>query len=234
MIPIIAIANLINGLVSTILAIQIYTHFHRRGVVSYSTISGYQHFILLYAALSIMWLLYATPGLLVTNLFIIMVLQSIADVFVYIVAMIGAQISFFALNQKNIGTIVSGVIGSLGIFYIIGRIFSPFPHVREIVYPYVYWHPNIPFWMQMMTGIVASIIAVIFIGTFLVLGFRAHDNTIVFRRSLFLASGMFGLLLASLFFFIYAQGSFISTTLASIFGIGGLWIMMKGIQLEES
>ena len=233
MIPIIAIANLVNGIVSTFLAIHIYIHYRRRNSTDYSIISGYRHFIFLYIALSVMWFLYATPGLLVTNLFIIMVFQSIADLFVYVVAILGIQISFFALNRKSVGTIISGIIGTLGVFYVIGRIFNPFPHAREEIYPYVYWHPIIPLWLQAMTGVVASIVAMIFICTFFILGYRARGNNAVFRRSMFLASGMLGLLLASLLFFIYAQGSFISTTLSSVFGIGGLWLMAKGIKLDE-
>jgi hypothetical protein len=162
-----------------------------------------------------------------------MVLQSIADLLVYAVAIIAVQISFYAMNRQNAGTVISVMLGASAIVYVFGRMFFPFPHIREVIPPYVYWHADIPAWLQMMTGAVALLGSVVFVVTFVVLGFRARANSTVYRRSLFLAGGMTCLFFASLIFFIFATGGFFLTLFASVLGIAGLLFMLNGIPYRD-
>jgi hypothetical protein len=231
MIPIIAISNLINGLISALLAARIY--IRRRHITDSGAKHGVTLFLYLYTAMTIMWFLYATPGLLVQNLFAIMVLQSIGDVLVYVTAILGLKIAFVALQRSDIGSILSTYLGAMVVVYIVGRIIYPFPHVQEIIYPYVYWHPHIPLWMQVMTGVVAICGSATFIVVFLMLGMRAKKNMLVYRRSYYLAGGMTCLFAASLIFFVFATGGFILTTGASLFGIIGLVLMLEGIPFHH-
>lgn len=191
-------------------------------------------FVWLYLAMAIMWFLYATPGLLLENLTIIMITQSLADFIVYIVSLISVQITFYTLRKQNLGTIVSLLIFTASIIYFLGRAYAPLPHIREAIYPYVYWRADIPLWLPMMTGVVAALSSILFIATFLSLGYKARQNAIVFKRSLYLASGMTCLLLASVVYFVVPIGRLFSVFGASLLGIGGLIIVLQGIPFHHN
>ncbi|MFA7286069.1 MAG: hypothetical protein WC052_00145 [Patescibacteria group bacterium] len=232
MIPIIAIANLINGILSAFLTLRLYIRYRLRASENYPT-AGVRYFIAFYATLTILWLLYATPGLVTNNLTLIMFFQSLADLGVLVGAMIGIQIACFALNKKNIGILASIVIVTCGLVYVTGLLFSHPPSIQELVPPYVYWHPATPQWLRVMNGIVAAFGSLTFIITFAVLGFKTKTNELVRRRSFLLATGMFFLFLASLVFFVFATSGFMLTFTASILGIAGLFFMLRGIPYRD-
>jgi|GEM_PF-1489010 len=231
MIPIIAIANLINGLIAATIAVLLFIRYRRR-IKEGRPIKGISYFILFYASVAIMWLLYATPGLITPNLYTIMVLQSFADIFVYMSAIIGILISFTALNKKDTGSIIAIIMGTATLIYALGRIFNAKPHIQEVIPPYVYWHPDSSLWLLVLTGLVASASSLTFIITFIVLGYRAKNNYLIYRRSLYLSAGMSCMFLASLIFFVMATGGFVLTMAASIFGIIGLILMLQGIHTD--
>lgn len=228
MIPIIAITNLINGIISALLMARLYARY-KKSAPTGGRSEGVKYFIAFYACIAIMWLLYATPGLLVSNLYIIMILQSMGDVFVYLGSIIAIQIAFLALNRRGAGTIISIGMATAALVYILGRVLNPRPHILAQVPPYVYWHADIPSWLATMTGLVVATSSVIFITTFVVLSWQARNNAEVFRRSMSLASGMLLLFTASLIFFVFTSGGFASALTASLLGIAGLLITIRGI-----
>lgn len=200
--------------------------------VTDSVPTGTHYFIALYVSMAAMWLLYATPGLLVTDLFFITVFQSMADILVYISAAFGVLIACYALRRNNLGVILVGTISGVAVVYFLERLAQPYPLV-EVITPYVYWHSNSAPWLQIMTGVVAALGALLFIVTFLTLGFRARANHTVFRRSLYLAGGMAFLFFASIAFFIFTTGGFIFALTSSILGIAGLFLMLRGIPYHK-
>ncbi|MFA5954177.1 MAG: hypothetical protein WC817_01400 [Patescibacteria group bacterium] len=232
MIPIIAIANLVNGILSAFLTLRLYMRYRVRASENYPT-AGVRYFIALYFVFTILWLLYSTPGLVTNDLTWIMVFQSLADLFVLIGAMVGLQIACFALNKSNLAAMLSIVIAACGVAYIFGLAFSHPPSIREVIPPYVYWHPATPNWLRVMNGIVAAVGSLTFIITFAVLGLRVKSNAVVRRRSFFLATGMFFLFLASLIFFLFATDGFALTMIASLLGIAGLFSMLRGIPYRD-
>jgi len=232
MIPIIAIANLVNGFISALLVVRLYARYRRRRRARLPVV-GVGYFLVFYLSVAVLWLLYATPGLLVTDTYLIMVLQSLADVFVYVASIVLIQISFYAMNRQNIGVVLSFMSGTTAIVYVLGKIIYAAPHVREVIPPYVYWHPGTPVWLQVMTGIISGLSATIFISTFVSLGFRARSNAAVSQRSLYLAGGATFLFVATLAFFIFSTGGFLLTFVASIFGIIGLFLMLHGVPYRD-
>ena len=228
MIPIIAIANLTNGIISALLAARLYARY-KKSMPSGQRSEGVRYFIAFYTCIAIMWLLYATPGLVVSDLYLIMILQSLGDVLVYVGSIIAVQIAFLALNRRGAGTIVSIGLATTALVYILGRVLNPHSHIVSEVAPYIYWHADIPGWLAIMTGLAAAVSSVIFITTFVMLSWRARDNADVFRRSMSLASGMLLLFAASLIFFVFSTGGFIPAMTASLLGIAGLLITLRGI-----
>jgi hypothetical protein len=228
MIPIIAIANLINGIISALLTARLYAR-HSQDVRLKRASAGVRYFIAFYACLTAMWFLYATPGLLVSDPYLIMVLQSAADVLVYVESIIAVQIAAFALNRRGVGIVIAIGMTTSALIYILGRMLNPRPHISTIMSPYIYWRADLPGWLPLMTGLVAALSSIIFISTFMILSWRARDNIEVFHRSLCLAGGMFLLFAASLTFFVFSTGGFIPTMIASLLGITGLLITLRGI-----
>lgn len=228
LIPIIAIANLTNGIISALLVARLYARYKKNMPMGQQS-EGVRYFIAFYICLTIMWLLYAAPGLLVSDLYLIMILQSAGDILVYVGSIVAIQIAFLALNRRGAGTIISIGMATAALIYVLGRVLNSHPHIISVAPPYVYWYADIPSWLAIMTGLVAAVSSVIFITTFVMLSWRARNNVGVFRRSMSLASGMLLLFAASLIFFVFSTGGFISATTASLLGIAGLLISLHGI-----
>ncbi|PJE75951.1 hypothetical protein COV04_02245 [Candidatus Uhrbacteria bacterium CG10_big_fil_rev_8_21_14_0_10_48_11] len=232
MLPIIAIANLVNGVLSGFLTLRLYRRYQRR-MREHTPPAGVQYFIAFYFVLTIVWLLYSTPGLITTNLTWIMVFQSLADLFVLVGAAVVLNIVCFALHKPNLAVMLSLVVATCGVAYLFGLVFSHPPSIQEVIPPYVYWHPATPNWIRVVSGIVAALSSLTFISTFVVLGFKVKTNNLVRRRSFFLAAGMFFLFLASLTFFIFSTGGFLLTMSSSLLGVAGLFVMLRGVPYHD-
>ena len=231
MIPIIAISNLINGVIAGMLAGRIFLHHRKTHTDEHETTIGAHYFVALYSSLAAMWLLYAVPGIFVSNITTITFSQIVGNVFVYITSIIAVQIVFVSINKKFLGIIASTIILIFGLVYIFGERLYALQYIEVVSSPYVYWHPNSPPWLAIMTGVTAMFGTLIFIATFFAYGLYARGNSAVFSRAIHLAGGMTFLLSASTLYFIFSNsGGLVTTTLASLFGIIGLLVMLRGIQ----
>ncbi len=189
------------------------------------------YFIAFYVSMAGMWLLYSLPGIFVDNLQIITFSQIVGNAFIYVTAIIVMQIIFISINKRYLGIISSITIAVLGLAYIFGERLYASLYTPDIAPPYIYWHPNSPSWLPLMTGITAIIGTLIFIITFFVYGLQSRPNAAVYSKAFHLSAGMTFLLSASIFYFIFANsGGLVMTSTASLLGILGLLIMLRGIK----
>jgi hypothetical protein len=235
MIPIGAIANLTNGVLSTALGIRLY-HRYRAKVAMGAHSEGVRQFIWFYASFALMWLTYSVPGIFTTSPITAFTIFSIADTLVFFSTAIGVQISFLAMGRVKLGQATQAAILAVGTVYVAYRFLNPLPAIPEANLPYSYWAvPYEPTWLPILSGGVAAFGTLLFISTFAVLGWRLRSNKLLFHRSLSLTFGMIFIFVSSTTFFFIASlpGGLNIAAFSSFLSIAGLLLMWRGIPHDE-
>src|SRR3989344_3369284 len=136
-------------------------------------------------------------------------------------------------DRRHCGVILGILNVMVGLIFVIGRFLNPVPHLPIVIVPYVFWQETYPLLLRALTGISTFTSTTIFMGVFFYLGHKERDNTIIYRRSMYLASGMLFLVLASFIFFLASTGGFVVSILASGSCIVGAYLMLRGISYES-
>ncbi|OGL82469.1 hypothetical protein A2936_02070 [Candidatus Uhrbacteria bacterium RIFCSPLOWO2_01_FULL_47_25] len=186
-----------------------------------------------YIALTGFWAFRAMPGILTDNPYTVMATNLVSYVFLYVATTSLLQVPFIFIDRRHWGVILGILNVMVGLIFVIGRFLNPVPHLPIVIVPYVFWQETYPLLLRALTGISTFTSTTIFMGVFFYLGHKERDNTIIYRRSMYLASGMLFLVLASFIFFLASTGGFVVSILASGSCIVGAYLMLRGISYES-
>lgn len=226
MIPLVSLSNFVNSAVTITLAAQLIVRCRKVQHDGLRYLTGFFIF------LAGFWAMRALPGILVFDSNSAMVTNLFSYVFLYIATTSLLQVPFVFIDRRELGAVLGILNIVAGIVFVLGRLFDPMPHPAIVVGQYVYWQETYAPWLRAITGLSTFISTSTFMGVFFYLGFKERANTIVYRRSMYLASGMAFLLFAASVFFLFSAGEFFVSMLASVSCIVGLLLMLRGIWLE--
>ncbi|OGL86877.1 hypothetical protein A3I40_01495 [Candidatus Uhrbacteria bacterium RIFCSPLOWO2_02_FULL_48_12] len=226
MLPIISISNLVNTMVTAALAGRLIFKLRQNHHDGLMYLAGF------YVALTGFWAFRALPGLLIDNPYTVMATNLVSYIFLYVATTALLQVPFIFINRRHWGVILGILNVMIGLIFIIGRFLNPVVHTPTIIEPYIFWQETYPLLLRALTGISTVTSTTIFMGVFFYLGHKERDNTIVYRRSMYLAGGMLFLVLASFIFFLASTGGFLMSVLASSSCIVGAYLMLRGISYE--
>lgn len=227
MIPLVSLLHLVSVAVSSVLAYRLY-----RSYWQYPS-TNLLLFAMFYGLFALSWLVTAVPGVLSNDPYWIMVSNIIGATLVLVSVIVGIYIPFFFLGRPSVGIAFSVAIGIVSIVYLVGRFLYSEPPLIEVFSPYIYWKPVFPVWLRVLSGIITFTGSSIFAGTFFYLGYKNKDNSIVFRRSIFLAVGMCCMMAASFIVQLIPTANFMNIASGTIFIVLGLLVMAHGILHEH-
>ena len=228
MIPIVSVSNLVNAIISAILAGKIYWSYRKRHS------RALRAFFLFYAFFTLFFLAGAAPQLFVSSPSQMMVTNTLAYIFLFISLAILCQIPFEFFGSKYVGTLIAFLIAIGTVAFVIGRLANPAPHVAQIFPPVVYWRPVMSAWLRLLAGAMSAGTALLTTIMFFSMGYKGRENKVVFRRSMYLGTGMAILFVAAVTaFLLNPSAGFIANSIATFAIIPGLIIMLYGVLYEE-
>ncbi|PJE75792.1 hypothetical protein COV04_02510 [Candidatus Uhrbacteria bacterium CG10_big_fil_rev_8_21_14_0_10_48_11] len=223
MIPIIPIASFISALVSLGATTRVFSLYRQRKN------EALWYFGAWFAVVTIMFLNYALGGIVASGVGNA-VIDAIGNLFIYVSCVLLIQIPFIFLDRREWGVISGIILATAGLVFFIGLLLNPSPSVREVVGPYVFWWPQYEQWLRSYTGVVAGTTTLTFTLTFLYLGYRGRSDMVVFRRSAYLAAGMFSLMLSALSILIVPKIIFVERiVLGATAMVAGIILLYYGL-----
>jgi hypothetical protein len=224
----VSLINLLNAVISGFLAWRTLVAYrqHRHDAIKY--------FGLFYLMFALNWLMAGAPEVIARSPEAVRATNIIAFTFQYVALAAVAQVPFVFADRREWGAVAGVLVATAGIVFVVGRLLTPLPHVRELVGPYVYWRPVMPLWLRVMSGAVSAAVGIGCGATFAYLGWRYRANALIFRRSMYLTAGTAMLLIGLVFaYFVSAVVSFPLLVVASIFADAGLFLMLHGVLYEH-
>ena len=173
------------------------------------------------------------PVLVYPNAYVAAISNLIAFMFIYASVAFAIYIPFFVLGKTGFGVFATGIVIVSGIIFFFGRIFYFEVSTLEIIPPFMYWMPQFPGWLRIMTGVVNVAALLIFIVTFLWLGIKNKTKLRVYYRSLIMASGMSLLFLATIVAQLTPVPGFFNLSVGALLISSGLLLLSHGIMHEH-
>jgi hypothetical protein len=162
------------------------------------------------------------------------VLNIVGYLFLYAALAIMLQVPFRLLDRPAWGSAAALVVATAGAVFLVGRLVRFSLQERLVFPPYVYWQPNFDPWLRLLTGTTSALTAALVIAVFTYLAWRGRANPLVYRRTLFLVSGMASMVVATgfTFFLFLVVGLFWGNLIAALLVVVGLLLMLHGVLYE--
>ena len=120
-----------------------------------------------------------------------------------------------------------------GIIFMVGRFLNFQPSTPEVIGRFIFWRPVYVPWLRIMTGVVSAAVAIFCSTTFLYLGWRDRATRVIYRRSMFMGSGMVVLLLSAVAAYWFGRAAaFGPLIVASVLVMIGLLLILEGLLYE--
>lgn len=226
MIPIVAI----NFAIIAVLSFMISVRLHRTRRSSRTRTPLLDEFSSFYTIFGTAFLLWAIPGIILLNK-IYFEYFYLAGYFLLYVSI--AYMGYIALSLIEKGALARQLFNLaivLGLVLSLARLLAGEPPIIEVNNNLIFWQPQYPQLLRMITGLVSSLIAFATSIIFIIQGLKQAENKLVFHRSLWLAFGMFLLGVASVASFIAGNRASLTGSLTgTLVAIAALLSILKGI-----
>lgn len=227
----VAIYGTVNAIFSLIIALRLYISYKKTRIKAqlYFT-KFYLYFGIFYLTFATSQLFFVSPELGLS----VGIFHAVSYIFLYL--SIGYLLSFpFMLTgrENTAKNIVIGMFVYNVIFFII-RIINIQPSEVEVFLSYSYWKPIFPEWMRLLTGIVSLGTSAFTSSLFFKHGVQNKRDAFVYRRSMWMGSGIAIFVLASIAAFIAApSGNFIFVLAATFLVLTALLVILRGASLSR-
>jgi hypothetical protein len=226
-IPIVSIADFINGIVSLVITGIVFRMYDR------TRQDGIFIFGCFFLSFSIFWFVFASPGIIFFDAFSITVASVVGYVFLFLTLLCLIQIPFLFWKATPLRVILSGAIIISNFGFLIGRYINPSLDQKIINGNYIFWVESYDAFIRLLPGTMAFVVLSFCIGVFVHIYIDQQTTGRAKRVARDLVIGIGLILIGASIYFIITSGGFIASIIASVVCISGQIFMLHGVKLIQ-